>query len=156
MKSTFKVTGAVIISIVATGLLVWFAIPHVRADDGGGGGKASVCGATPGCPEGVCCGQITSQTAGGCTAKGCCEGSDLYCSDSESRTPADFPKAAITGNGCCLVPGESLQVRCTERECGGTAYMCGSGTCNDTGDPLGTKKYAHPPQCRGVCPQQQE
>lgn len=155
MKRALKITGGAAISMVTLALIAWFSISDTQADGDPPGGPECQA-ATSGCDPGICCGQITSQTAGGCTPKGCCEGSDLYCSASESRTPENFPKVAITGNGCCLVPGEDLQTRCTRRECDGTAYMCGSGTCNDTGDPQGTPLRAHPPQCRGVCPKQQD
>ena len=58
MKQVLKVVKVAMIPLVAVGLIAWFSMPNVEADPPKQDGTK--CGPGVGCPENVCCGQITS------------------------------------------------------------------------------------------------
>lgn len=148
MKRTTNVAEVVVIPLVVLGLVVWFSI----SDPSAHAGPETACAHVEPCSHNICCGDISSSTAGGCTGKGCCEGTDYYCESSESRTPRNFPKVRVDGSGCCLIAEQSPIPYCEELGCeGGT--LCSEGNCTEIAwSP--TVISIHPPKCGVPCPSQ--
>ncbi len=135
------VIGLVSIPVLAAGLTAWLSMGDVEAV--GQIAQHPACDpAKTGCPAGVCCGDFTSQTSGGCSTEQCCPGSETYCSGHE-RVPSDFPSVRIDGSGFCLVAAPNEVTYCRHFECEGS-LLCPVGDCTASVE-LHYVTKGHPP-----------
>lgn len=90
------------------------------------------------CPEFAICGKVVG-TNGGCSGRPCCQGDDMYCTQSRRAGQGEFPRVKMAKEGTCysVIPND-MAVWCVYTDCG--ENLCGAAAGCDMGKSSEVKR----------------